>query len=134
MKQLDADLLTEIAKENFTLNLLVEMFFDSTYRYTDADMDLYFRGDKFEKEAISIGQVRFSSSMSIDSLSLNFANANQAMTSIILNTDVVSAAIIVYLVARDSGGRIINYPTDKVFFNDRTSVVWRSRTDVEWAK
>jgi len=90
MKSFDPGIVIELAKEGFRFFLLTEMELASgTYRQTDADVDLWCEGDKYDSRDFTFGEVETSGTMGVDSMSATFNNADLAMSAMVLSEDIM---------------------------------------------
>jgi len=108
MKVFSAEILAELLKEVATIFWYVEFQFLNTYRYTNADIKQYRDGNLYTSENFKIGEINQSVSFSIDSVTLEFLNANLGMSSILLSEDVANKPAIIGFCTVDSNYQIID--------------------------
>ena len=75
---------------------LIKIGLDSTYHYTDCDVDLYYGGDKYIARGFQLGGIEQSPGFASDSVSLDFDNADRAFSGIMLSQDAANAPVSVY--------------------------------------
>lgn len=90
MKTFDPGIINELAKEGFKFFLLIAMeLVSDTYRYTDADIDLWYGGNKYDARDFTFDKVDTSGTMGVDSVSVTYSNADLAMGAIVLSEDIL---------------------------------------------
>jgi len=90
MKTFNPSIVLELAKEGFSFYLIVAMELESgTYRYVDADIDLWYGGYKYTAMDFVFDQVETSGSMSVDTVSVTFGNADLTMGAMVLSEDIL---------------------------------------------
>lgn len=90
MKTFDPSIVNELAKEGFKFFLLTTMELASgTYRQTDADIDLWTGGNKYDARDFTFDRVNTSGTMGVDSVSMTFNNADLAMGALVLSEDIL---------------------------------------------
>jgi len=96
MRSFDAAIITELAKVEARAFWMAELQFDSTYRFTDCDVDLVWDGDVYQSDqGLQIMNLQQGASFSVDRVTLEMGNAGLWMSSILLNEDVVGDVAIV---------------------------------------
>lgn len=104
MKSFSAEMTAEFLREAGAIFWLLEFQLDSdTYRYTDADIDLYYSGDKYTKYDFKIGEIKQSANFSIDKIKLDIADAGLGISSILLNEDAGNKTAILRICAINTG-------------------------------
>ena len=90
MKSFDPSIVLELAKEGFIFFLLTAIELQSgTVRYADADIDLWYGGNKYDSSDFTFDQVATSGSMGVDSVSVTYNNATRAMAAVVLSEDIL---------------------------------------------
>lgn len=88
MRNIDADMVTEIAKEVTSTFFLLEYQLDSTYYYTDRDVPIFYGGHKYEPLAFDFGSLVYASNMSVDRVTINIDNVELWLSAFLLGEDV----------------------------------------------
>ncbi len=88
MRNFDPAFAAEIAKEQLTVFLLLELQFSEPLYYTDGDVAVVWDGDRYEPFPFSVGDVSLTGDMAVDSLRLELGNANLLMSAVLMNEDV----------------------------------------------
>ncbi len=84
MKSLPAELSTELAKEYHFQRHLFQLTLASTYRYTDADIDIYYSGQWWYSRGIEFDAAKLSASPRVDSLSFEIDKVDKTFSAIVL--------------------------------------------------
>lgn len=98
----------------------LELQFDTTVRYTDADVDLYINTTvsgsdyKFETMPFEIGKIGYSAKSSVDKLKIDIQNVDLTMSATLLNEDIMNKWGLVYIGFYDDDNVLISEPI-KVF-------------------
>jgi phage-related protein len=102
MKTLNTAFIKRIVSQQFKFALLVKMEFSSgIYRYTNHDIPIFFDGRGYNHADFKISNVQTTSKSVVENVTLEFANADQSMSAIVLDADVVSLPVTLYLVVLD---------------------------------
>jgi len=103
MRSFDADIVTELAKIEARAFWLVECRFDTTYYFTDCDIDLVYAGDTYQSDqGLKVTNVRQGAGFSVDKVTLEFGNVGLWMSSILLNEDVANDTVIIKYIMYDA--------------------------------
>lgn len=105
-RDLHADSLTELAKDNQYIFNLVEFHFDSgTLRYTTAHSDVVWNSETYinSPNLVDIGDVSESSTMEIASMRFTISGVNQANIATVLSENLTDRKVLLYRGMRDSG-------------------------------
>jgi hypothetical protein len=96
LRSFDADIITALAAVEARAFWLVECYFDTTYRFTDCDIDLVYNGNVYQSDqGLKVSNIIQGSGFSVDKASLEFGNVGLWMSSIVLNEDVANDQVIV---------------------------------------
>ena len=127
MRSFDPDIVTALAAVEARAFWLVEMQMDTTYYFTDCDVDLVYAGNVYQSDqGLKVSNVRQGAGFSVDKVGIEFGNAALWMSAIVLAEDVAMDPVIIrYImyskeVAVRAGG---DTPTGGVAFEDG-DVVW----------
>ncbi len=88
MRNFDADLVAELLEEVTSTFYLLEFQFDSTYRYTDRDVSVYYGGNKYEPLSFDFGNLVYAANMSVDRVTVDIDNVSLWLSAILLGEDV----------------------------------------------
>lgn len=103
MKSFDADIITELAKVEARAFWLVECQFDTTYFFTDCDIDLVYNDNTYQSDqGLRIANIRQGVNFSVEKVTLEFGNVGLWMSSILLNEDVANDTVIIRYVMFDA--------------------------------
>ena len=109
MKSFDPGIINELAKEGFRFFLTTEMELESgTYRQTDADVDLWWEGDKYDARDFTFDEVETSGSMGVDSVSMTFNNADLAMSAMVLSEDIMGKPFTLFFLCVAKGEFVLS--------------------------
>lgn len=98
MKTLDASLSAALSAENSVLCFLLSFTVASTtYRYTDANVDLFYNGNTYTSYGLEPEAIGLSVSEGQDSINIQIDNAALEMAAIVLNDDALGGAVDLYL-------------------------------------
>lgn len=99
MRNFDASIAAELAKEILTVFYMLELQFDSgTYRYNDTDIDVYDSlGNKFNPVSFRFENISGSASLAVESIDIDIDDTNLGIGAILLNEDVRNKPAILYL-------------------------------------
>lgn len=97
MKNFDAAMVTELAKEIFSFFVTVELQFTTTYYYTDLDIPVHYGGTRYIPTAVKLSDIAYTGDNSVDSITLTFGNADLGMSSLLLNEDIRNKTVILSL-------------------------------------
>lgn len=89
MRTFDPAIILELAKETFKFFILVELELSTTVRYVNADVDLYIGGYKYQSADFTFDKIDTSGTMSVDTVSLSFNNADLVMSAVVLSEDIL---------------------------------------------
>ena len=96
MRNFDADILTEINRENFRFFFLLELIFTTTWRFNDIDINIYRGSDLFVPRAFTFGSLTGSANFSVESLDIDIDDTDQAMSGVLNGEDVRNKIAIIY--------------------------------------
>lgn len=96
MRNFDADIVTELAELEARAFWLVECQFDTTYYFTDCDVDLVYAGNTYQSDqGLKIDKISQAAGLSVDQVSVEFGNVGLWMSAILLNEDVANDPVII---------------------------------------
>jgi hypothetical protein len=96
LRSFDADIITALAAVEARAFWLVECHFDTTYYFTDCDIDLVYQGNVYQSDqGLKVSNIIQGSGFSVDKATLEFGNVGLWMSAIILNEDVANDRVIV---------------------------------------
>jgi hypothetical protein len=108
MRNFDADIAAELAKEILHVFFMLEFQFASdTYRYNDMDIDVYASGKKFSPVSFKFENLSGSAGLAVESFDVEIDDTNLGISSIILNEDVRNKTAILYLGVVTSAQEIV---------------------------
>ena len=108
MKTFNPAVILELAKEGFIFFLLMEMeLVSQTYRFTDADIDIWYGGYQYSTLDFVFDKVETSGNMGVDNISVTCNNAENAMSGLILSEDIMGRLFTLSFVCVAEGGRIL---------------------------
>lgn len=100
MRNLDADMLIELQSEVLSTYFLLEFRFASTYYYTDNDVPIYYNGNRYIPLGFYFQNIGYSSSMAVDTVTLEINNQTSAFSAIVLGEDVRNYPAVLYFGVR----------------------------------
>lgn len=113
------DLLTaELAAEQATQFWFLELEFDTVQRYTDCDIDLYLTTtsggghNKYSGLDFSIPNIGYSSSASVDKLTIDIQNVDLVLSATLLNEDVLNTWCTLFVAYFDDDNIIVSEPIE----------------------
>ena len=101
-----------MASEEGKMFWFLEFQFNTTVKYTDAEIDFYAGGDKFETMPFEIQTINFGAKTSVDKVIVDIANVDLQMSAIFLNEDVMNKWGILYVGFLDTNNVIIGDPIE----------------------
>jgi len=101
-----------MASEEGKMFWFLEFQFNTTVRYTDAEIDFYAGGDKFETMPFEIQTINFGAKTSVDKVIVDIANVDLQMSAIFLNEDVINKWGILQIGFLDSNNTMIDQPIE----------------------
>jgi len=108
MKSFDPAIVLELAKEGFIFFLLTTLeLAGGTYRYTDADVDLWYGGNKYDSKDFIFDQVEISGDMGVDVVSVTYNNADLSMGAVVLSEDILGRPFTLSFVCVSVGGKVL---------------------------
>ena len=107
-----ASVITELAKDDFTMVSLLAMHFSTVVRITDAQFDLVYDANTYssDENLIQIGDVSESSEIRVGSINVTFGGADQTYISMFLNNDYVDVRVQYWKAFLDDSFGIIGDP------------------------
>jgi len=137
MKAFDADIIAELIKVEARMFWLVELQMDTTYYFTNCDVDLIYGGNTYQSDqGLNIGGITQGVNFSVDKVTVKLGNAALWMSAIVLNEDVVmDPAIINYIMysvtapvmaGGDSADVGVDFESGDVTFEDGADVPFES--------
>jgi hypothetical protein len=99
MRDFPTDIITELAKLEIRIFWLVELQMDTTYYFTNCDVDLVYGGNTYQSDqGLEISNISQGANFQVDKVTLKFGNAALWLSAILLNEDaVMDPAIINYI-------------------------------------
>jgi len=96
MRSFDAEITTALSAIESRAFWLVEMQMDTTYYFTDCDIDLRYNSNVYQSDqGLKVSNIRQGASFSVDKVSLEFGNAALWMSAIVLAEDVAMDPVII---------------------------------------
>jgi len=108
MRNFDADIIAELAKEVAAAFWLVELQLTSTHYYSNCDIDLYSGGQTYQHHPLDIKEIHQGAGFNIDRVTVEFSNVGLAFSSLLLNEDASNKTAILSFVMLDSDAQIID--------------------------
>lgn len=97
MRNFDATLYAELQKEILTMFFMLEFQLqETTWRFVDADVDIYYEGNRFYSRPFRFENLAGSSAMSVDNLDIEIDDTDQAVSQILCSQDVRNRTAIMY--------------------------------------
>jgi len=116
MRDIDSNILAELAKQELRPFYLLDMYIDSThYRYTDCDVPIVFDSNTYTPLGFSIGGVNYSSQNIVDSVDITIDNLDSVMTSIFIGGTPQGSTVTLALILLDSSYAIVGSASATVF-------------------
>lgn len=98
MRNFDATIAAELAKENFTFFFMLELQLSSTLRITDFDVPVYDEDDNlFTPVGFKFDNITGSAALAVESLDIEIDDTNQAISAAVLGEDVRNKWAILYI-------------------------------------
>jgi len=111
MRDIDSNILAELAKEEFRPFFLLDMEIDSThYRITDCDVPLVLDGNTYSPRGFRIGDISYSRSNIVDSVQLELDNLDAALTAAFVGGTPQGSDVSLKLVVLKSDGETYYMP------------------------
>jgi hypothetical protein len=95
VRNFDADVAAELAKEVLYYFNLIEFQFANTYCYTDRDASVFHGGNRYYPRSYKFNNIALSGSMSVDKVSISMDNTDRVFSGILLNEDVRNKPVII---------------------------------------
>jgi len=109
----DPDLDTgELANTNLMIRHLFKLVATATYKWTDADQNVYFDGTFWNRIGLDFGSFIFEISGGIPSLSFEIPNVSKWFSDIALGEDLRNKVFKIYRVMLDRNLKVIGYATE----------------------
>lgn len=89
------------------LVLLIELAFSSTYRYTNADIDVWYGGNRYLARGLETSPTAYSMNMNTDTAWLKFDNVDKTLTAIIEAGEIRDKWVTVREAALDEHGQVL---------------------------
>lgn len=121
MRNIHADILTQLAARELRPFWLLAMALGSTVRYTDCDVAIATGGNKFSPRGFSHDGVRYSLGKIVDSISVEFNNVDQTLSSSFIGGDPQGSVVTLQEVVLNSSYAIVQTP-----------VTWFTGTIDDW--
>ena len=102
MRNIDAGMITELESEVAKAFWLFELRLNSIYRWNNSDIDLYSGANKYSKMQFEIKEIQQSAGFSVDKITVEFANVDLQLSSILLGEDVTNKPAILSYMMLDS--------------------------------
>lgn len=102
MKSIPGELLTEFQAESYTMCHLVELYLNSTLRYTDCDQDIWDGGNQYFSKGLTIDSVDIFLTPTLDTFSFELDNTALEASGFVQNQQLQFKRCIVYQVALNS--------------------------------
>jgi hypothetical protein len=116
MRDIDSNILAELAKQELRPFLLFDMEINSThYRYTDCDVPIIFDSNTYSPRGFSFDRVNYGAHFIVDSVEIALDNLDSVMTSIFVGGTPQGSPVKLELVVLDSSYAIIGSASVTVF-------------------
>jgi len=111
-RTIHADVITEIAKDNFQQVTLISIAFDTTVYLTNGFHDISYSGNSYEAGGhfLGITQIKESSDVRVGNIKVTLSGVNQAYVSIVLSQNIIEKEVLIYRAYLDSSNAIIGDP------------------------
>jgi len=97
MRNFDVTLYAELQKEILTMFFMLEFQLQATtWRFVDADVDIFYEGNRFYSRPFRFENLAGSSAMSVDNLDIEIDDTDQAVSQILCSQDVRNRTAIMY--------------------------------------
>ena len=106
MRSLETNFETAIENYNQHLVILVDLEFTSTYRYCNADIDVWYDGNKYTARGLETSSSMFNINMQIDKMSISLDNSDLVLTAIIENQEIRSKQVIIRAASLNDLGKV----------------------------
>ena len=117
MRNIDSNILAELAKAEFRPFYLLDMEIESThYRYTDCDVPIVFDGNTYTPLGFSIGSIKYSSQTIVDSLDLVIENLDSVMTSLFVGGTPQGSTVTLKVILIMEDGSIYYMPVSSICY------------------
>ncbi len=107
MRTIDANITAEIEKEVFSYFFSMELQFNTTFYYSNANIPVYISGQKYTPLDFELPEMKLASALSVDNITIKIANVDLGFSSILLNEDVRNKVVIVSFGAMTKYGGVI---------------------------
>lgn len=97
MRNIDATLTAELAKEAFAHFFLVRHGFSTEQRFTDWDIPVYYDSEKYSPRAFTFGDIVTAAGMSVDRVTIDYDNVDRVVSTALLSEDCRNKEINVYV-------------------------------------
>lgn len=108
MRDLSALIKAALAAEEGAMFWFLELQFDTSLKYTNCDIDLYYSGNKFETMPFDIAPVKYSAKSSVDKVTIDIQNVDLQMSAVFLNENIMNKWGILRIGFFDNNGVIID--------------------------
>jgi len=116
MRDIDSDILAELAKQELRPFYLLDMEIDSThYRYTDCDVPIMFGGNTYASLGFSIGGINYSAQNIVDSVEIAIDNLDSVMTSLFVGGTPQGSTVTLDLVVLNASYAIVGDASATIF-------------------
>ena len=122
MKGLPAELTAELVKEYHAISHLFELSFSTVYRWTDADIDIYYNGLWWTSKGISFDSASFSASPKVDNIEFLIDNVGLGISGIVMNEEIRGKECVIYRVALDRNMSVLGLTKLFVGFVDAIEI------------
>ena len=111
-RTIHADVITEIAKDNFQQVTLISIAFDSTVYLTSGFHDISYSGNSYEAGGhfLGISNIKESANVRVGTIKLTLSAVNQTYVSIVLSQDIINRQVLIYRAFLDTANAIIGDP------------------------
>jgi len=106
MRSLETNFETAIESYDQHLAILIDLEFSSTYRYCDADIDVWYDSNKYTARGLTISPSVFNVNMQIDRTSITLDNTDLILTAIIENQEVRSKRVTIMVASLNDLGKV----------------------------
>lgn len=109
MRTLNATLKTEYEKDAFSFFLMLKIGLSAALRFTDADVPLYYDGEKYEPRNFTFNDLSIAAALSVDRLTIEIDTTDGVVGAALLSEDARNREVFAYVGAnvKSSGNQIV---------------------------
>ena len=111
MRDIDANVLTQLAGTQLIPFILMEMYLvGEYYRYTDCDVNIVWQGKKFESRGIRVNDIQYSLSQFVSEVNVEIDDLDYLLLPTFITSEVQGSSFSLRLVVLNSSFAIIGTP------------------------